>query len=104
MVTDLFSDKLETHILTNTLKSFGQKRIERFVTSSVTGGTVSRNGKGGNQQHSLTRIGGGRCFLQNLAILQLFTQPLQNTEWFVDGDRHAYFGQIFANIFGQQTP
>lgn len=60
MMTDLFCDISESSILSDTLKSFPEQRVKRFVTGSGLTRTVYGDCEGGNEGHSFDdRVAGG---------------------------------------------
>lgn len=57
-----------------------------------------------SSHHTLVRVGGLVGCVQQLAVLQLLTKPLQGVEWLVQLDRHRHFGQVLPNVVPEDVP
>lgn len=42
--------------------------------------------------------------VEQLAVLQLLTQPLQGVEWLVQLHWHGHLGQVLSNVIPQDVP
>lgn len=42
--------------------------------------------------------------VQQAAVLQLLTQPLQSVEWLIEVHWHGHLGQVLANVVSQDVP
>lgn len=54
--------------------------------------------------HALVRVFGLICSIQEVAVLQLLTQPLQSVEWLIELHGHGHLGQVLANVVFQDVP
>lgn len=62
---------------------------------------------GGNRvriHHALVGVRGLVCGVQQVAVLQLLTQPLQGVERLVELHGHGDLGQVFADVVPQDVP
>ena len=42
--------------------------------------------------------------VQQLAVLQLLTEPLQRVDWLVELHGHGHLGQVLADVVAQDVP
>lgn len=54
--------------------------------------------------HALKRVLCVCSLVQQFAVLQFLTQPLQCVEWLVELNRHGYFRQVLPNVVLQDVP
>lgn len=54
--------------------------------------------------HALAEVSHAAGLVQEVAVLQLLTEPLQRVERLVELHRHRHLGQVFADIVAEDIP
>ena len=57
-----------------------------------------------SSHHALVRVLGLVGGVQQFAVLQLLTQPLQGVEWLIELYRHGHLGQVLTDVVSQDVP